>query len=77
MFHSWSQKTKAGHGTLSQAKPCSPHKKAARQGGSIETNQLPKYSITLHSVTNTLSSPVLPDIVILVAAIVLATGGGR
>ena len=28
----------------------SRHKKAARQGGSIETNQLPKYSITFHSI---------------------------
>lgn len=55
----------------------SRYKKAARQGGSIEKNQLPKYSTILHRVTNTLSSPVLPDIVILVAAIVLATGGGR
>ncbi len=51
------------------------HKKAARQGGSIETNQQSKYSITLHSVTNTLSSPVLQDIAILVIVIVLAMWG--
>lgn len=52
----------------------SRHKKAARQGGSIETNQQSKYS-TLHSVTNTLSSPIMQDIAILATVIVLAMGG--